>query len=157
MVMKDLSSPSKLDENIYNIWLEIAKKTFSKHPDSQDGWSPKVFRHHPMGLDGLRKTFCDHPNTETETDTILKLMRITSVFYSQLRSHIVIVWFISGVQSVTVETRVELKCGTPVTASRAAMEHSAKRSERRKSSVPDAIVTDTQVSCSFYKFSYITH
>ena len=48
---------------------------------------------------------------------------------------------------------MELRCGTPVTASRVAMEHSAKRSERRKSSVPAAIVVDTQVSCCFYKFS----
>ena len=50
---------------------------------------------------------------------------------------------------------MELKCGTPVTASRVAMEQCAKRSERRKSSVPAAIVTDTRVSCCFYKFSYI--
>ena len=58
-----------------------------------------------------------------------------------------IVWFISGAQSVTVATRVELKYGTPVTASRVAMEQCAKRSDRRKSSVPAVIVTDTLVSC----------
>ena len=65
-----------------------------------------------------------------------------------------IVWFISGVQSVTVETRVELRCGTPVTASRVAMGHSAKRSERRKSSVPAAIVTDIRVRVHLYYSEY---
>ena len=42
---------------------------------------------------------------------------------------------------------MELRCGTPATASRVAMEQCAKRSDRRKSSVPAVIVTDTLVSC----------
>ena len=55
-------------------------KTFSDHPDSQEGWPRKVFRHHLGYLDGHKKPFV--------VIQILKLMWITSIFYSRIPLHL---------------------------------------------------------------------
>ena len=75
MVAKDLWSPSKPNVNIYNIYSWMALKNLQLPSRLQDGWSQKVFPHHPAVLDGREKSF---PTIQIPK-RIPKLMGITRV------------------------------------------------------------------------------
>ena len=72
--MKDLSSPSEYDANIYDLWLHGGKKSFSGHPGSETDGHERCFA---TIRAILMVTISEVIQTLTRT---LKLMRFTSVF-----------------------------------------------------------------------------
>ena len=101
MVAKDLSSPSQHDVNIYTTRFDGSKKP-SVTIQTPRWMVTKGLHHHPGYFGWSQKTFRDHLNTETATETDVDHMR----FYSPpevMRTDVVITYNYTRIRS-TVQT-----------------------------------------------------
>ena len=89
MVEKDVSSPSKRDADIYNIWLDVTKKTFSDHPESK--------------MDGHQKCFATMQQVWTARKTRWQLSKYRNGYWNWCGSQAYFHWRIFQFYSQRIE------------------------------------------------------